>query len=323
MTKYTVMDGNTAAAYAAYAFTEVAAIYPITPSSPMAEKVDEWSAKGRKNLFDSTVDVIQMQSEAGAAGTCHGSLQAGALTTTFTSSQGLMLMIPAMYAMAGQFLPSVIHIASRVVTSNHHSIFGDHTDFMTCRTTGYAMLMSCLLYTSYADAEASGLTYEFDFTDNVPAMPSEAAWLTLTSDTGDKIFIKTVSQGGGEIYIDNLDGINTYIDGKYYYLLVRVSTKNVVSLEEEITLPFSRSDNDSGMSLITMRSREPCSPDFLSALRSTKGVVYARCVNPVYDIPVSYTHLDYAEFAKISGRTYPLQTFCPKLVGQFVYRQYF
>ena len=137
---------------------------------------------------------------------------------------------------------------------------------------------------AYADAESSGLTYEFDFTDNVPAMPSEAAWLTLTSDTGDKIFIKTVSQGGGEIYIDNLDGINTYIDGKYYYLLVRVSTKNVVSLEEKITLPFSRSDNDSGMSLITMRSREPYSPDFLSALRSTKGVVYARCVNPVYDI---------------------------------------
>ena len=139
---YAVMDGNTAAAHVAYAFTEVAAIYPITPSSPMAEKVDEWSAKGRKNLFGSTVDVIQMQSEAGAAGTCHGALQAGALTTTFTSSQGLMLMIPAMYAMGGQFLPNVMHIASRVVTSNHHSIFGDHTDFMTCRTTGYAMLMS-------------------------------------------------------------------------------------------------------------------------------------------------------------------------------------
>ncbi len=139
---YAVMDGNTAAAHVAYAFTEVAAIYPITPSSPMAEKVDEWSAKGRKNLFGSTVDVVQMQSEAGAAGTCHGALQAGALTTTFTSSQGLMLMIPAMYAMGGQFLPNVMHIASRVVTSNHHSIFGDHTDFMTCRTTGYAMLMS-------------------------------------------------------------------------------------------------------------------------------------------------------------------------------------
>ena len=139
---YVVMDGNTAAAHCAYAFTEVAAIYPITPSSPRAEKVDEWSAKGKKNLFGTPVDVIQMQSEAGAAGTCHGSLQAGALTTTFTSSQGLMLMIPAMYAMGGQFLPSVMHIASRVVTSNHHSIFGDHTDFMTCRTTGYAMLMS-------------------------------------------------------------------------------------------------------------------------------------------------------------------------------------
>lgn len=139
---YVVMDGNTAAAHVAYAFTEVAAIYPITPSSPMAEKVDEWSVKGEKNLFGSTVDVIQMQSEAGAAGACHGSLQAGALTTTFTSSQGLMLMIPAMYAMGGQFLPSVMHVASRVVTSNHHSIFGDHTDFMTCRTTGYAMLMS-------------------------------------------------------------------------------------------------------------------------------------------------------------------------------------
>lgn len=140
--KYVVMDGNTAAAHSAYAFTEVAGIYPITPSSPMAEKVDEWSANGRKNLFGGTVDVVQMQSEAGAAGTCHGSLQAGALTTTFTSSQGLMLMIPAMYAIGGQFLPNVIHIASRVVTSNHHSIFGDHSDFMTCRTTGYAMLMS-------------------------------------------------------------------------------------------------------------------------------------------------------------------------------------
>ena len=137
-----VMDGNTAAAHVAYAFPELAAIYPITPSSPMAEKVDEWSAKGRKNLFGHTVDVIQMQSEAGAAGTCHGALQAGALTTTFTSAQGLMLMIPVMYAMGGQFLPNVMHIASRVVTSNHHSIFGDHSDFMTCRMTGYAMLMS-------------------------------------------------------------------------------------------------------------------------------------------------------------------------------------
>ena len=163
---YVVMDGNTAAAHVAYAFTEVAAIYPITPSSPMAEKVDEWSAKGRKNLFGSTVDVIQMQSEAGAAGTCHGSLQAGALTTTFTSSQGLMLMIPAMYAMGGQFLPNVMHIASRVVTSNHHSIFGDHTDFMTCRTTGYAMLMSstpqeCMDLAAVAHLSAISSKYAF------------------------------------------------------------------------------------------------------------------------------------------------------------------
>lgn len=128
---YVVMDGNTAAAYSAYAFTEVAAIYPITPSSPMAEKVDEWSAKGKKNLFGSTVDVIQMQSEAGAAGTCHGSLQAGALTTTFTSSQGLMLMI-ARHVCHGRPVPAQAScsIASRVVTSNHHSIFGDHTDFI-------------------------------------------------------------------------------------------------------------------------------------------------------------------------------------------------
>ena len=137
---------------------------------------------------------------------------------------------------------------------------------------------------SYADAKASGLTYEFDFTDNVPAMPSEAAWLTLTSDTGDKLFVKTVSLGGGEIYIDNLDGIQTYLDGKYYYLLVRVSTKNAAALEAKISLPFSRSDNDSGMSLITVRSREPYSPEFLSAMRAAEGVVYARCVNPVYDI---------------------------------------
>ncbi len=140
--QYAVMDGNTAAAHVAYALSEVAAIYPITPSSPMAEKVDEWASKGKKNIFGSTVKVTQLQSEAGAAGTCHGSLQAGALTTSFTSAQGLMLMIPAMFAMAGQFLPHVLHIASRTVTTNHHSIFGDHSDFMACRATGYGMLMS-------------------------------------------------------------------------------------------------------------------------------------------------------------------------------------
>ena len=136
------MDGNTAAAYASYAFTEVAAIFPITPSSVMAEKVDEWSAKGKKNIFGNTVDVIQMQSEGGAAGTCHGSLQAGALTTTYTASQGLLLMIPPMFKIGGEFLPGVFHIAARTVSAHALSIFGDHSDVMACRSTGFGMLMS-------------------------------------------------------------------------------------------------------------------------------------------------------------------------------------
>lgn len=139
---YVVMDGNTAAAYASYAFTEVAAIFPITPSSVMAEKVDEWSAKGKKNIFGNTVDVIQMQSEGGAAGTCHGSLQAGALTTTYTASQGLLLMIPPMFKIGGEFLPGVFHIAARTVSAHALSIFGDHSDVMACRSTGFGMMMS-------------------------------------------------------------------------------------------------------------------------------------------------------------------------------------
>nr|WP_325259675.1 pyruvate:ferredoxin (flavodoxin) oxidoreductase [uncultured Oscillibacter sp.] len=140
--KYVVMDGNTAAAYASYAFTEVAAIFPITPSSTMAEKVDEWAAKGKKNIFGKPVEVIEMQSEAGAAGTCHGSLQAGALTTTYTASQGLLLMIPPMYKIGGEFLPGVFHVSCRTVSAHALSIFGDHSDIMTCRMTGFGMLMS-------------------------------------------------------------------------------------------------------------------------------------------------------------------------------------
>lgn len=137
---------------------------------------------------------------------------------------------------------------------------------------------------AYADAESEGLTYEFDFTDNVPAMPSEAAWMTLTSNTGDKLVVKTVSLGGGEIYIDDLDGIKTYIDGKYYYLLVRVSTKNASDIEKRIDLPYTCAEDGRGMSLITVRSREAYSRELLSDLRAATGVVYARCVNPVYDI---------------------------------------
>lgn len=134
------MDGNQAAAYASYYFTEVAAIFPITPSTPMAEGVDEWSAHGKKNMFNQTVKVAQMQSEAGAAGAVHGSLQAGALTTTYTASQGLLLMIPNMYKIAGELLPAVFHVTARALATHALSIFGDHQDVMACRQTGFAML---------------------------------------------------------------------------------------------------------------------------------------------------------------------------------------
>ena len=133
-------DGNEAAAHIAYMFSEVAAIYPITPSSPMAEHVDEWASKGRKNLFGDTVTVQEMQSEAGAAGAVHGSLQAGALTTTFTASQGLLLMIPNMYKIAGELLPTVFHVSARTLATHSLCIFGDHSDVMACRQTGFAML---------------------------------------------------------------------------------------------------------------------------------------------------------------------------------------
>ena len=138
--KFKTMDGNNAAAHVAYAFTEVAGIYPITPSSPMADYVDQWSAQGLKNIFGTTVNVAEMQSEAGAAGTVHGSLNAGALTTTFTASQGLLLMIPNMYKIAGELLPCVFHVSARCVASHALNIFGDHSDVYACRQTGFAML---------------------------------------------------------------------------------------------------------------------------------------------------------------------------------------
>ena len=134
------MDGNTAAAHVAYAYTEVAGIYPITPSSPMADSVDQWSAAGQKNIFGNTVKVVEMESEAGAAGTVHGSLAAGALTTTFTASQGLLLMIPNMYKIAGEQLPCVFDVSARTVSTHALNIFGDHSDVYACRQTGFAML---------------------------------------------------------------------------------------------------------------------------------------------------------------------------------------
>ena len=138
--KMKTMDGNTAAAYISYAFTEVAAIYPITPSSPMAESVDIWAAKGKKNIFGQPVKIVELQSEGGAAGTVHGALQAGALTTTYTASQGLLLMLPNMYKIAGELLPGVFHVSARALATNSLNIFGDHQDVMAARQTGCAIL---------------------------------------------------------------------------------------------------------------------------------------------------------------------------------------
>ncbi|MDA3846641.1 MAG: pyruvate:ferredoxin (flavodoxin) oxidoreductase, partial [Vallitaleaceae bacterium] len=142
MAKFKTMDGNTAAAHVSYAFTDVAAIYPITPSSPMAELTDEWSAHGLKNLFGQTVAVTELQSEGGAAGAVHGSLQGGALTSTYTASQGLLLMVPNMYKIAGELLPCVFHVSARAIASHALSIYGDHSDVMATRQTGFAMLAS-------------------------------------------------------------------------------------------------------------------------------------------------------------------------------------
>ena len=140
MAKTMTIDGNTAASHVAYAFSDVAAIYPITPSSPMAEVADDWSANGRTNLFGQQVRIAEMQSEGGAAGAVHGSLKAGALTTTFTASQGLLLMIPNMYKISGELLPGVFHVSARALAAHSLSIFGDHSDVMSCRQTGFAML---------------------------------------------------------------------------------------------------------------------------------------------------------------------------------------
>ena len=142
MPEIRTVDGNAAVSHIAYAMTDAAAIYPITPSSPMAELVDEWAARGRKNLFGQRVRVIQMQSEAGAAGALHGLLQGGALACTFTASQGLLLMIPNMVKLAGELLPAVFHVSARALSIHALSIFGDQSDVMACRSTGFGMLCS-------------------------------------------------------------------------------------------------------------------------------------------------------------------------------------
>ena len=165
--KMVTMDGNTAAAHVAYAFTEVAAIYPITPSSPMAGNTDEWSARGRKNMFSQTVKLVEMQSEAGAAAAVHGAAQAGCLATSYTSSQGLMLMIPVLYRMAGERLPVVLHVAARTVGTHAMSIFGDHSDVMACRQTGFAQLCSGSVQEA---ADMAGLAHLAAVRGGVPFM---------------------------------------------------------------------------------------------------------------------------------------------------------
>src|SRR5574337_1798155 len=135
-----IIDGNEAAAHVAYRANEVCAIYPITPSSPMGELADQWAAEGKPNLWGTVPQVVEMQSEGGAAGAVHGSLQGGALTTTFTASQGLLLMIPNMYKIAGELTPTVIHVAARTIATHALSIFGDHSDVMAARQTGFALL---------------------------------------------------------------------------------------------------------------------------------------------------------------------------------------
>ena len=140
--KMKTLEGNEAAAYVAYAMSEVAAIYPITPSSTMGEYCDDWAAHGRKNIFGQVLKVVEMQSEAGAAGAVHGALSAGALSTTFTASQGLLLMIPNMYKIAGEIMPTVFHVSARALAAHALSIFGDHTDISAVRETGFSLLAS-------------------------------------------------------------------------------------------------------------------------------------------------------------------------------------
>ena len=140
--EFNTLEGNEAAAYTAFKVNEVCAIYPITPSSTMAELADQWATEGKANIWGNVPDVMEMQSEAGAAGAVHGALQTGALTTTFTASQGLLLMIPNMYKIAGELTPFVMHVAARTLATHALSIFGDHSDVMACRQTGFALLAS-------------------------------------------------------------------------------------------------------------------------------------------------------------------------------------
>ena len=169
--KMVTIDGNYAASYVAYAFSEVAAIYPITPSSTMGEYADTWASQGMKNMFGRVVEVAEMQSEAGAAGAVHGSLSAGALTTTFTCSQGLLLMIPNMHKIAGEMLPTVFHVSARALAAQSLSIFGDHSDVMGCRNTGFAMLSAASIQE----------THDLAIVSHLSALKSEIPFLSIST----------------------------------------------------------------------------------------------------------------------------------------------
>lgn len=169
MAKKITIDGNYAAAYVSYAFSEVAAIYPITPSSTMGEYADIWASQGQKNMFGDVLTVSEMQSEAGAAGAVHGALSAGALTTTYTASQGLLLMVPNMYKIAGEMLPTVFHVTARALAAQSLSIFGDHSDVMACRGTGFAM-------TSAASIQE---THDLALVSHLATLESEVPFLSF------------------------------------------------------------------------------------------------------------------------------------------------
>ncbi len=230
------MDGNTAAAHVAYAFTEVAAIYPITPSSVMAELTDSWSASGQKNVFGDEVKVVEMQSEAGAAGTVHGSLAAGALTTTFTASQGLLLMIPNMYKIAGELLPCVIHCAARCVASHALNIFGDHCDVYACRQTGFAMMaesnpqevmdLAAVAHLSAIKGRVPVLNYfdgfrtsheiqkieEWDYADLADMLDKDAVAAFRARSLNPAHPVLRGSAENGDIFFQHREACNTYYD---------------------------------------------------------------------------------------------------------------
>ena len=277
--KFKSMDGNTAAAHVSYAFTEVAAIYPITPSSPMADYVDQWAAAGQKNIFGNTVTVSEMQAESGAAGAVHGSLNAGALTTTYTASQGLLLMIPNMYKISGELLPGVFHVSARALAAHALSIFGDHSDVMACRQTGFAMLcensvqevmdLGPVAHLAAIKGRVPFLNF-FDGFRTSHEIQKVAVW--DYKDLADMVDMDAVnefraralnpehptmrgSHQNGDIYFQNREAANKYYDAVPANTTVNVdyvfdTKKNTVSLDWDIKYPMSKLIAEAGLNTL-------------------------------------------------------------------------